>query len=197
MGMLFYPGGGTTILPVPDGMRNRNQFGNHQSCFHRCQLPKIVDFKTTSKPRQRAKPSSQLGTRWHQCLGAWCGVMQCLRSTQGRIRVIATLLRLGMSWRSVEVMPCDVSREATLSSPMREGQTQKIPSNISQAALRHLMVLIYTGCPDKDWETGPDKKWHFDTFCANCWHGSQGLEHWIQFESNRLCPHEVMRGGKS
>lgn len=97
MGMLFYPGGGTTILPVPDGMRNRNQFGNHQSCFHRCQLPKIVDFKTTSKPRQRAKPSSQLGTRWHQCLGAWCGVMQCLRSTQGRIRVIATLLRLGMS----------------------------------------------------------------------------------------------------
>lgn len=32
---------------------------------------------------------------------------------------------------------------------MREGQTQKIPSNVSEEALRHLVSLIYTGCPDK------------------------------------------------
>ena len=41
--------------------------------------------------------------------------------------------------------------KATLSSPMREGQTQKIlVSDVSEEALRHLLVLIYTGCPDKD-----------------------------------------------
>lgn len=34
---------------------------------------------------------------------------------------------------------------------MREGQTQKIlVSDVSEEALRHLLVLIYTGCPDKD-----------------------------------------------
>ncbi|CAK9040538.1 BTB/POZ and TAZ domain-containing protein 5 (BTB and TAZ domain protein 5) [Durusdinium trenchii] len=40
--------------------------------------------------------------------------------------------------------------KAALSSPMREGQTQKIPSNVSEEALRHLVSLIYTGCPDKE-----------------------------------------------
>lgn len=51
------------------------------------------------------------------------------------------------------VVLCSASEvlKATLSSPMREGQTQKVPSNISQAALRHLVALIYTGCPDKEY----------------------------------------------
>jgi len=59
----------------------------------------------------------------------------------------------GSSVWAHSVVLCSASEvlKATLSSPMREGQTQKIlVSDVSEEALRHLLVLIYTGCPDKE-----------------------------------------------
>ena len=54
-------------------------------------------------------------------------------------------------WAHRLVLSCasDVLK-AALSSPMREGQMQRIESNSSLEALRHVVTLIYTGCPDKE-----------------------------------------------
>ncbi|CAJ1453248.1 unnamed protein product, partial [Effrenium voratum] len=40
--------------------------------------------------------------------------------------------------------------KAALGSLMREGRTQKVEVSCSEEALRHLLALIYTGCPEKD-----------------------------------------------
>eukprot|EP00972_Heterocapsa_arctica_P099403 14668411-Heterocapsa_arctica.AAC.1 len=55
--------------------------------------------------------------------------------------------------RAHSLLLCSASPvlKAALGSSMREGRTQTVAvPGVTEAALRHLLVLIYTGCPDDD-----------------------------------------------
>ncbi|CAJ1339082.1 unnamed protein product [Effrenium voratum] len=73
--------------------------------------------------------------------------------------------------------------KAALGSLMREGRTQKVEVSCSEEALRHLLALIYTGCPEKEttgWQSSC-RRWSWRT----CGRSVTWWRHWRRrFASN-------------